>query len=259
GANIETLVLTAGAAQNGIGNGLANTLVGNGFANSLAGGAAADTLVGGDGADTLDGGTETDSLLGGLGDDVYQVEGANDVIVEAADEGIDRVIVSAGTAYTLGANLEHLVLAGATLLNGTGNALANQITGNVSANALTGDAGADTLLGGDGGDTLDGGADTDSLVGGLANDTYIIDGDAPDTILELAGGGIDRVLLAAGTAYTLDAEVENLLLTGAGAQNGSGNGLANRIVGNAIANSLFGAAGADTLEAGAGNDTLEGG
>jgi serralysin len=255
---IENAIGGAGADRI-VGNQGANSLVGGAGDDTLAGGGAADTLSGGDGADTLNGGTGTDSLLGGLGDDVYQVEGANDLIVEAADEGTDLVNIWAGTAYTLGANLENLALAGATLLNGSGNALANQITGNINANVLNGDAGADTLLGGDGLDTLDGGADLDSLVGGLATDTYMIDGDTPDTILELAGGGIDRVLLAAGTAYTLGTEVENLLLTGASALNGSGNSLANRIVGNGNANSLFGAAGADTIEAGTGNDTLEGG
>ncbi|WP_143809846.1 calcium-binding protein [Paracoccus yeei] len=55
--------------------------------------------------------------------------------------------------------------------------------------------------------------------------------------------------------HVLGANLENLVLTGAAAINGTGNALANSITGNAAANVLNGGAGADTLIGGAGNDT----
>jgi hypothetical protein len=53
--------------------------------------------------------------------------------------------------------------------------------------------------------------------------------------------------------------VENLTLTGAGALNGTGNSLDNRLTGNSANNVLGGGSGADTLTGGDGDDTLEGG
>ena len=58
-----------------------------------------------------------------------------------------------------------------------------------------------------------------------------------------------------GITYTLAANVENLMLTGTGAVNGTGNTLANVLTGNAGANRLDGLAGTDTMAGGAGNDT----
>jgi len=54
--------------------------------------------------------------------------------------------------------------------------------------------------------------------------------------------------------YTLPNNVENLLLTGTGNLNGTGNGLNNQITGNSGNNSLNGAAGIDTLTGGTGTD-----
>ena len=66
-------------------------------------------------------------LAGKAGNDTYVI-GAGDTIVEAAGEGTDTV--RASIDYTLGANLENLVLIGTANLNGTGNGLANVLTGN---------------------------------------------------------------------------------------------------------------------------------
>ena len=46
------------------------------------------------------------------------------------------VVATTGTAAALGANLDGLVLQGATLLTGTGNALDNLLLGNGAANVL---------------------------------------------------------------------------------------------------------------------------
>ena len=62
GANVENLTLTGGAAINGTGNALANSLIGNSSVN---------VLDGGNGADRLAGGLGNDVLFGGLGNDVF--------------------------------------------------------------------------------------------------------------------------------------------------------------------------------------------
>ncbi|MDI1229476.1 MAG: type I secretion C-terminal target domain-containing protein [bacterium] len=212
-ADLENLVLTGAAAINGTGNAASNSITGNSGANTLDGGAGADTLA------------------GGAGNDFYILDDVGDVVVEAAVSGTDTV--QTASSYTLGVNIENLVLTGAAAINGTGNADANSITGNTGANTLDGDAGAD------------------ALAGGAGDDTYVVDS-ALDTVSENAGEGTDRVLSA--VSFVLGAEVENLQLTGAAVINGTGNAAANSITGNTGANTLDGGAGVDTLAGGAGDD-----
>src|SRR3569623_1365611 len=223
GPNVENLSLTGTAALNGTGNSLNNVLPGNGADNVLDGAAGADTLIGGDGNDT------------------YVVDNSGDVVTENANEGSDTV--QSSIAYTLSANLENLVLTGTTAINGTGNALDNLLTGNSAANTLNGSAGNDTL---------DGGVGADTMIGGTGNDTYIVD-NSSDVVTENAGEGTDTV--QASVSYTLAANVENLVLTGTAAINGSGNALDNIITGNSADNILDGGTGNDTMNGGAGNDT----
>jgi Ca2+-binding RTX toxin-like protein len=152
--------------------------------------------------------------------------------------------------------VENLVLIGTTALNGTGNGLANRLTGNGSNNVLLGGAGTDTLLGGAGSDTLDGGAESDRLEGGLGNDTYVLVSTG-DTVVEAMSAGMDTV--RAGVSYALGVNLENLVLTGSAALNGTGNVLANSLTGNSGANSLRGGDGADRLAGESGADALLGG
>ncbi|NCQ95506.1 MAG: hypothetical protein GPJ33_09460, partial [Microcystis aeruginosa W11-03] len=86
------------------------------------------------------------------------------------------------------------------------------------------------------------------------NDTYTVN-DAGDLVIEALNEGTDTV--QASISYTLTDNVENLLLTGTGNLNGTGNGLNNQITGNGGNNSLNGAAGIDTLIGGLGNDTYQ--
>ncbi len=227
GEHIENLTLTAAAAVNGAGNGLDNVLTGNNAVN---------TLEGFGGNDWLDGKGGNDLLLGGTGDDVYVVAQAGDTVVELADEGLDTV--RASISYTLGDQVEQLVLTGTAGIRATGNAGANTLTGNSGNNQLDGLAGADLLI------------------GGAGNDTYIID-DAGDTVVEAADEGVD--LVKSSLSHTLAAHVENLTLTGAVAIDGGGNTLNNIMLGNAAANALAGEAGDDVLNGGRGADVLSGG
>ena len=242
--NVENLTLTGSAHINGTGNALDNVILGNGGNNILSGLDGNDTLVGGNGADTLDGGAGDDDMQGGAGNDTYVVDASGDRVTEAAGAGTDTV--RASIDYTLGDNLENLVLGGTADLNGNGNQLDNVITGN---------GGVNTLIGGAGNDTLNGGLGADRMEGGVGDDTYVVD-DLGDRVIEAAGEGTDTVQSSITT--TLSEHVENLSLTGTAAIDGTGNALDNVIVGNAGANQLFGGAGNDTLDGGAGADLLQG-
>ena len=272
GENIENLTLTSSASINGTGNALNNRIAGNAGANvlmgldgddSLSGGAGDDRLDGGAGKDRLDGGLGDDVMAGGLGDDTYVVDSTRDVVIELLDSGVDSV--SASVSYGLTDNLENLTLTGTSALDGTGNDLANKLTGNAGANVLlglggddtlSGGAGDDQLIGGDGKDKLDGGSGGDRMEGGAGDDTYVVD-DIRDVIFEQAGNGIDSVTSA--ITFQLDAQLENLTLSGALAINGSGNASANKLIGNDADNRLSGFGGADDLRGGGGRDILDGG
>ncbi|AGS25817.1 beta strand repeat-containing protein [Rhizobium etli] len=220
GANVENLTYTGSSGFAGTGNELDN---------AITGGGGADTLSGGAGNDTLDGGAGADTLIGGLGDDIYIVDNAGDIVSENAGEGTDTIKTSL-TTYTLGANVENLTYTGTAAFTGSGNGLDNVITGGIGA---------------------------DHLAGGLGNDTYIVD-NAGDVVTENAGEGTDTVRTALAS-YTLAANVENLVYTGAAAFAGTGNGLDNMITSGAGADTLTGGAGNDTLDGGVGADHLVGG
>jgi Ca2+-binding RTX toxin-like protein len=173
-------------------------------------------------------------MTGGLGDDIFIVNSVLDVVVEAFGEGTDE-IRSGAVFYTLSANVENLVLTGAGSNNGTGNALNNILTGNSGNNVLDGGVGADTMT------------------GGLGNDTFVVNS-VLDVVVEAAGQGTD-VVQSGAVSHTLSANVENLVLTGAGSNAGTGNTLNNILTGNSGNNVLNGGAGNDTMIGGVGNDT----
>jgi Ca2+-binding RTX toxin-like protein len=202
------------------------------------------------------GGTAT--IYGGLGDETYVVKVGGVTLVENSGQGTD--LVKSSISWVLGANFENLTLTGSSLIDGTGNSIANTIAGNGAANTLDGGAGNDTLLGnggddiligGAGLDKLNGGAGADSMAGGLNSDTYYVD-NALDTVTENSGEGTDTVISTID--YTLGANVEKLTLSGT-AVNATGNALANTIRGDDLDNMIDGGAGADAMSGGKGNDT----
>lgn len=249
-ANVEHLILALGNI-NGTGNELNNQIIGSTGANIIDGGAGADTMS------------------GATGNDVYIVDNVDDSVIETSTLATDFDTVSSSIDYTLTANVEKLILTGTGDLIGTGNSgYSTLIDGNEvvrgANNILIGNGGNNTLSGLDGDDTLNGGAGTDILYGGKGNDTYIID-DTLDTVSEIANEGTD--LVQSSITYTLTANVENLVFTGIGNLDSTGNISDNLIVGNSGNNVLRGdvgnytlnsAGGNDILIGGAGNDTLDG-
>ncbi|MDZ7858765.1 calcium-binding protein [Sphaerotilus sp.] len=244
-AEIERINLIGTGDQSVTGSDSANTITGNAGHNLIDGGAGDDTLIGGDGNDSLLGNTGADSMLGGAGDDFYRVGQSGDEVIESASAGTDTV--EAHINFTLGANVEHLVMGGIGNLEGTGNDFDNRLTGNDGFNLLTGGAGNDTLDGGLGGDTL---------VGGAGNDLYFVNSTA-DVVTEVADQGTDTIRSTA-LNFVATGDVEFIDLVGAGNQSVTGSDSANTITGNAGHNLIDGGAGDDTLIGGDGNDSLLG-
>lgn len=294
-SNIKSMVL-----QGTSGN---DTLIGYASADAISGGAGNDSILGADGHDTLDGGsgddvldggngndrlnggTGNDTLRGGAGNDVYVVDAIGDVVSDSG--GIDTV--EASLSYTLGGDIEHLVLTGSADLQGIGNGLDNSLLGN---------AGNNLLQGGAGNDTLEGGAGNDQLQGGEGNDLYRFGRGWGQDVLEDASGAQDVIEFATGIApsdilvsrdgddvlLSLQGSTDSLRVVGYFSATGSGvveqirfadgtqwlpeqlrawvlqGGVGNdNLVGFAGDDLIDGRAGDDTLSGGAGNDTLVGG
>ncbi|WP_157271716.1 calcium-binding protein [Azohydromonas aeria] len=188
-ARMQVFAETAGDTQASY----AYVLAGNDVIN---GSAFNDTLCGYGGNDTLNGNAGNDAMFGGTGNDTFVVGQAGDTVTEYANEGTDTV--QSAVTWTLGANLENLVLTGNAAISGTGNTGNNVLTGNAAANVLAGGVGNDSLDGGAGNDRLDAGAGADTLVGGVGNDTL------------LGGAGTDRFTGGAGNDTFVFASANDL-------------------------------------------------
>ena len=248
GANLENLVLQGVSALNGTGNGLANTIIGNSGNNILDGKAGADTLI------------------GGLGDDTYYVDDINDIVIEAANAGIDKVITTV-SSYKKPVNVEFIEYVGkggfnfstsndqlgGSTTNTTNTTNTNTTTGTTT---VIGGGGNDTLQGGGNSSNLAGGAGNDSINGGMSNDT--LDGGLGNDTLN--GGGGSDTLLGGTDDDLLNGDAGNDVLDGGTGNDtlngGDGNDVLDGGSGNDILN---GDAGDDTLNGGSGNDVLDGG
>jgi len=273
------------------GNAGGDLLDGGAGNDTLNGGAGFDTLLGGAGNDTLNGGADADSMSGGAGNDIYVVDDAGDVIMEAAPDGLDTVQATLNTySLALAANVENLTFTGTGNFVGTGNDLDNVITGGTGADMLDGAGGNDTLhgaagndilIGGLGNDVLDGGAGDDVLIGGLGNDTLAggagVDtasyaGDTTDVFVDLTAGtarhgsagapvedtitGIENVTGGSGNDTLTAGTGSNILDGGAGNDTLSSGGGADTLLGGLGDDTLHGGAGADVVHGDAGNDTI---
>jgi trimeric autotransporter adhesin len=202
GSNLENLKLTGSSSISGTGNSLDNLITGNSANNTLTGGAGNDRLVGGGGADTL---------KGGSGDDTYVVDSSGDSVVENSNEGFDTI--ESSITYTLGSNLERLILTGASAISGTGNSSSNVLAGNGAANTLSGGSGDDLVSGGGGNDTLKGDSGTDILEGGEGDDTM---SDSGGDGLYNGGAGNDSLTGASGNELFAGGAGNDTIVTGSG-------------------------------------------
>jgi Ca2+-binding RTX toxin-like protein len=247
-ANFENLVFTGAGAFSGVGNELYNLIIGGDANDTLVGDAGRDTLIGGAGDDRLVGGLDFDRMEGGVGDDTYVLDLGAEIVVEtlSLSEGGGVDTVESLKRYTLGDNLENLVLIGTSSIAGTGNSAANVITGNIGNNTLDGGAGADTMNG----------------MGG--KDLYVVD-DVGDVVSEVDpgtgadAGGYDTVTTTL-TSYTLPRFVEALTFLGVDPNvgfHGTGNESGNVITAGPGSDTLSGGVDTvkDTLTGGAGDDT----
>lgn len=277
----DTLV----SIENAVGSSLDDVITGNNGANLLSGLGGADTISGGLGIDTISGGAGNDLIIYTIGDGNDVIDGGADfdtlsILGTTANTTLvvayNGVVITAFGASTvdgvenvtldLGAGTDTLSYAGATSgvfvdLATTGSGFGyvlgvENVIGGSGGDTLTGATGVNRLEGGSGADTLDGGAGADVLVGGADNDTYYAD--STDTISETSTGGVDTVYTSSAS-FTLSANVETLIYSGAGPFAGTGNGSDNFISGSSAGDTLIGGGGADTLIGGFGNDAMNGG
>src|SRR6266581_4014316 len=284
-ANLATGLATGAAGADTL---LAiENLTGSAFNDTLTGDGNANVLDGGAGNDTLDGGAGADTLIGGAGNDTFVRDGIGlDVVVEAANGGVDTVLSSSG--YVLAANVENLILTGVANVVGGGNALDNTIMCNAGDNLLAGGAGVDTvsyanaanavtvslaiqgttspqntfgagtdtlvdfenLTGSNLNDTLTGDAGANTIIGGLGNDA--MDGAAGVDTVSYAGASAAVTVNLGLTAQqnTVNAGLDTL----SNFENLTGSNFNDTLTGNTGANVLNGGLGADTMAGGLGND-----
>lgn len=243
-ATIESLILVSATAISGYGNDNNNQLWGNYGNNYLYGGGGVDVIDGAEGADTMEGGT---------GNDVYYVDDAADVVIEAAGGG-DYDKVSSSVTYMLPDHVEELYLTGSAAIDGYGNAQNNRMKGTGGDNRLFAGAGDDWIDSSYGSDLLDGGEGSDSYF--LTQDGF------NDTISDSGTTGVDVVYTNFNNYHLVDS-AEVLVLYSGSALTGYGNAFDNIIrsadVSGNIAQSMYGLDGNDTLIGNGGGDYLDGG
>ena len=207
---------------------------------AIAYGSVIENAIGGSGADTLIGNAADNILTGGLGNDSYRVQNRGDRIIETSMQPDEIDSVQAEISWTLGANLENMMLLGSKQFSANGNNLDNQLTGNTAGNVLDGGTGADTLI------------------GAIGNDVYVVD-NANDAIQETSTDPTEIDTVRSFVSWTLGDNLENLFLLGTKNLNGDGNNLDNVLTGNGGNNTLNGGTGNDFLDGASGKDTLTGG
>jgi Ca2+-binding RTX toxin-like protein len=250
-----------------IGGAQGDTVTGLAGDDILDGRAGNDSLTGGDGNDDIAGGTGTNAIDGGDGDDVVRsvsfaidtVAGGpgNDVsVIDYSGQTAAVTNISGGTtAFGNGSDSSVTTIGVETFIITTGSGNDDITTSLFGNDQIRTGAGTDTIHSGFGNDYLDGGSGADAMSGGLGDDVYIVD-DSGDAITEASGEGTDTVY-ASVAAYTLSANVENLIATGGAAHNLRGNGGDNNITGEAGNDFLFlQDGGTDAASGRSGNDVF---
>jgi Ca2+-binding RTX toxin-like protein len=157
------------------------------------GGGSDDVLAAGRGVDSIRGLDGNDTITGGVGADLVN-----------GNKGADLIHGGAGTDTLYGGQ------GGDTVFGDTGQKLIN---GNMGDDVIIGGTGASTLYGGQDNDTIHGGQAADGISGDLGNDILFGGAGADrfsfapnggqDWIGDFNGAEGDRIVLPAGTAYTV--------------------------------------------------------
>jgi len=187
------------------------------------------------GPDTMSGTSGPDRLEGGAGDDVYHVDDAGDLVIEAAGGGSDTVLTRVSYRLSPGQEIELLTTWGSSVALGVD---------------LTGNAFAQTIVGDDGANRLDGKGGADLMWGYAGDDIYYVDHAGDRVGGEAAGGGSDWVITNVSYALAAGQEIELLTTYGSSIALGvdlTGNAFAQTLVGDDGANRLDGKGGADTM------------
>jgi Ca2+-binding RTX toxin-like protein len=177
-------------------------IVGTAASEILTGGAGPDTINGGAGADTIDGGAGTSYLRGDDGND--RITGGGDFDDINGNVGNDTASGGDGADWVVGGKDQDLL---------SGDAGNDIVYGNLGDDTCDGGTGDDIVRGGQDNDILTGGAGNDWLSGDRGSDT-VSGGAGADIFHSFSGAGLDRVLdfslaqgdrvmLDAGTAYTV--------------------------------------------------------
>jgi serralysin len=282
--NDHTVTIADGVViENAIGGGGGDALVGNEADNDLRGLGGNDNLLGEGGDDVLRGGPGRDTLSGGGGGDTLWAY-PDTVWTSGRLAGLARTLDTFdGGHLQFGSSddgfwLDDLARYSASvgLIDGgdgndfigwkgtytpslwfsrvNGAAGNDTLAGGGAHDRFYGGIGADLLTGGDGRDTLDGGPGADTLRGGAGVDNYFVDD--PLDVVD-ARDGLD--IVRASIDYTLPNGAKELVLTGAQALKGTGNGAGNILQGNDANNELDGLGGRDLLDGGRGYDLMRGG
>lgn len=267
--------VTAGAGNDTIhrfwGSGNTSTGAGNDFIEISSTEDGISNIDAGSGNDTIDAYEMEGRVLAGAGNDsltltnvtgsIYGGDGNDviDVLYDAKElSGTREVSGGAGDDQIIVLEEFSNAFQGLLLSGGTGNdtlEVASSFGGRIQGPTIDGGAGNDLLIGSRYSETLDGGADVDTMRGGNGDDRYILT--AGDVVTELAGGGVDTVVIMSN--YVMHSYVENLQTGGTGAFTSTGNAMNNIMSGNGAGNRMDGAFGNDQIWGGGGDDSLLGG
>jgi len=216
----QSLTWLMGSIEDVVGSPQDDEIAGNVLGNVISGGGGDDNIDGWDSDDTLSGDAGDDVVWGGLGNDsISDTSGSNYL---RGEEGADRIVGGSGFDDINGNQGDDTASGGAGedwVVGGKDN---DSLSGGDAFDLVYGNLGSDTLDGGDGGDIVRGGQqndvlfggagddylsgdrDNDTLTGGAGADTFHSFGEAGiDRITDFSRAQGDRVLLDAGTTYTV--------------------------------------------------------
>jgi beta-glucanase (GH16 family) len=255
-AGVENLTLELTLGATGIGNGLNNLITGSAANDILVAGTATSVLTGGGGNDlfVLDRAGSVAITDFAAGDvvklDLPQFHDLNDLRGAMAELGPDVVLTAGSHTITF----ENASLGAFTAANfqlplwlPSSHAPAAYLNASGAGQVLTATQATTQLATS---------YSNVTLVGGAGDNTYLV---ANDTDQVVQGVGGTNTIESWAHAYTLPANVQNLIVEASTGATAIGNALNNILTGGAGNDSLAGGAGNDVLIGGGGANTLSGG